>query len=366
MEGGDLRMSSIDSRIVEMQFKNSEFERGIPSSLKSLENLKKGLKLEGATSGLDHLATSASKFNLGNIASHLQTISSRFSTLGVVGTAALASIAGKAALTGAAMLKNLTVGPLKAGLQEYETNLNSIQTILANTGLEGQKGLNQVNAALNNLNTYSDKTIYNFSQMARNIGTFTAAGVDLKTSTAAIKGIANLAAVSGSNAEQASTAMYQLSQALASGRVSLMDWNSVVNAGMGGKVFQESLKETARAHGVAVDQIIKDEGSFRDSLQTGWLTSEVLTETLGKFTGDLNAKQLKTMGYTDQQIAGILKMGKTAQDAATKVKTVSQLIDTLQEAVGSGWSRTFQLLFGDFDEARSLFTNVSNVLGGFI
>lgn len=366
MEGGDLRMSSIDSRIVEMQFKNSEFERGIQSSLKSLENLKKGLKLEGATSGLDHLAASTSKFNLGNIASHLQTISSRFTTMGVVGTAALASIAGKAALAGAAMVKSLTLGPLKAGLQEYETNLNSVQTILANTGLEGKKGLGQVNDALGQLNTYSDKTIYNFSQMARNIGTFTAAGVDLKTSTAAIKGIANLAAISGSNAEQASTAMYQLSQAMAAGKATLVDWNSVVNAGMGGKVFQEALKETARVQGVAVDDIIKKNGSFRDSLQEGWLTTEVLTGTLQKFTGDMNAQQLKSLGYTEKQIGAILKMGKTAQDAATKVKTVSQLIGTLQEAAGSGWSKTFQLLFGDFEEARTLFTNVSNVLGGFI
>ena len=202
--------------------------------------------------------------------------------------------------------------------------------------------------------------------MARNIGTFTAAGIDLKTSTAAIKGIANLAAVSGSSAEQASTAMYQLSQALAAGKVSLVDWNSVVNAGMGGKVFQEALKETARTQGVAIDDIIKKNGSFRDSLQDGWLTSKVLTETLSKFTGDLTAAQLKTMGYNEDQIKGILKMGKTAQDAATKVKTFSQLISTLQEAAGSGWAKTWSIIFGNFDEARTLFTGASNVLGGFI
>jgi tape measure domain-containing protein len=368
MEGGDLRMSNIvDSRVVEMTFKNSEFERGVTQSLASLERLKKGLKLDGATSGLDHIQKTVGKgLNLSSIASGVQTISSRFTSMGVIGTAALASVAAQAVQTGLAFAKNLTVAPLKAGLEEYETNLNSVQTILANTGLEGQKGLDRVNVALQNLNTYSDKTIYNFSQMARNIGTFTAAGVDLDTSTAAIKGIANLAAISGSNAEQASTAMYQLSQALAAGKATLVDWNSVVNAGMGGKVFQEALKETARNQGVAIDELIKKNGSFRDSLQEGWLTDKVLTETLAKFTGDLTESQLKSMGYNDKQIAGILKMGRTAQDAATKVKTMSQLINTLQEAAGSGWSKTFQLLFGDFGEARTLFTNVNNVLGGFI
>src|SRR5690606_10081042 len=145
-----------------------------------------------------------------------------------------------------------------------------------------------------------------------NIGTFTAAGVDLETSTQAIKGIANLAAVSGSNSQQASTAMYQLSQALSTGTVKLMDWNSVVNAGMGGQVFQDALKETARAHGGAVDETSKKQGPCRGSLSEGALTAEILTDTLAGCTGDLNAEQLKAMGYNEAQIQGILERGQTA------------------------------------------------------
>jgi tape measure domain-containing protein len=358
--------TSIDTRVVEMKFDNAAFERGIASTLKSLSNLERGLQLKGASNGLNEVNRAASRVSLGNIANGVQTIAGRFSNMGIVGVTALASIAHQAVATGAAMLKSLTTDPIKQGLQEYETNLNSIQTILANTGLEGKSGLGQVTKALDELNHYSDQTIYNFSEMARNIGTFTAAGVKLEPATAAIKGIANLAAISGSSSEQASSAMYQLSQAMAAGKATLVDWNSVVNAGMGGKVFQEALKETARVQGQNIDDIIKKNGSFRDSLQEGWLTTEVLTETLAKFTGDLTREQLKTMGYNEQQIAGIIKMGKTAQDAATKVKTVSQLINTLQEAASSGWAKTWQLMFGDFDEARTLFTNVNNVLGAFV
>lgn len=358
-------MSSIDTRIVEMKFDNRQFEQNIQSTLNKLDALKKSLKMEGAAKGLSDLSNASRGFNLGPIAQGVQHISSKFSALGVIGVTALATIASKAVTAGMTLVKSLTVDPILSGLHEYETNLNSIQTILANTSGEGTT-LTQVNAALQELNEYSDKTIYNFSQMARNIGTFTAAGVKLEPATKAIKGIANLAAVSGSSAEQASTAMYQLSQAMATGTVKLMDWNSVVNAGMGGKVFQDSLMETARVHGVAIDKMVKDAGSFRGTLEKGWLTSDILTETLGKFTGDLTAAQLKTMGYNDKQIAGILKMGKTAQDAATKVKTMSQLISTLQEAVGSGWAQTWQLVFGDFEEAKVLFTNVSNVIGGMI
>lgn len=359
-------MSSIDQRVVQMKFDNAQFEAGVKQTLSSLNALNKGLKLDGATKGLQGVAAAGKNVQLGHIATAVQGIADKFRALSVIGITALSTITHTAISAGARLVKSLTLDPVIKGLREYETNLNSIQTILANTGLEGQSGLNKVNAALNQLNEYSDQTIYNFSEMARNIGTFTAAGVKLEVATSAIKGIANLAAVSGSNAQQASTAMYQMSQAISAGKVSLEDWNSVVNAGMGGAVFRNALMETARVHGVAVDQMVKDAGSFRLSLEKGWLTGDILTETLSKFTGDLTAQQLKAMGYNQQQIAGILKMGKVAQDAATKVKTVSQLISTLQEAAGSGWAKTWQLIFGDFEEARTLFTGVNNVLGGFI
>jgi len=358
-------MSSIDDRVVHMSFDNAQFESGVKQTTDSLSALNKSLKLEGATKGLTDVSAAANGVKLGHIATAVDEIAGRFKAMSVVAITALATIAHQAVLVGGNLVKSLTIDPIKSGLDEYETNLNSIQTILSNTQWENT-GLDDVNEALRVLNEYSDKTIYNFGEMARNIGTFTAAGVSLDVATEAIKGIANLAAVSGSNAQQASTAMYQLSQALAAGKVTLMDWNSVVNAGMGGKVFQDALMETARIHGVAVDKMVKEAGSFRSTLENGWLTGEILTETLAKFTGDLSEAQLKSMGYNKDQIAGIIRMGQTAQDAATKIKTFSQLLNTLQEAAGSGWSKTWQLIFGDFEEAKSLFTGVYDVLGGFI
>ena len=228
--------------------------------------------------------------------------------------------------------------------------------------------LQEVNGALNTLNTYADKTIYNFTQMTRNIGTFTAAGVDLNTSVNAIQGIANLAAVSGSTSQQASTAMYQLSQALATGTVKLQDWNSVVNAGMGGQVFQDALTRTAAVLAGSADDVEKwrkenvlSYGSFRESLTQGaWLTTEVLTQTLSQFTGNMTDAELKAQGFTDQQIADIQAMAKTANDAATKVKTFTQLIDTLKESAQSGWTQSWQIIIGDFEEAQTLLTDISD------
>ena len=357
--------TTVDQRVVEMRFDNKQFENNIQTSLSSIDKLKKSLNMEGATKGLESVEKASGKINLSGLSNAVETVNAKFSALEVMAITALANITNSAINAGKSIVSALTIDPVRTGFEEYETQINAVQTILANTSSKGTT-LDQVNNALDELNHYADMTIYNFTEMTRNIGTFTAAGVDLDTSVAAIKGIANLAAVSGSNSQQASTAMYQLSQALAAGTVKLQDWNSVVNAGMGGQVFQDALKETARVHGIAIDEMIEDEGSFRETLSKGWLTSDILTETLSKFTGDLNEEQLRTMGYTDEQIASIIKMGQTANDAATKVKTFTQLFDTLKEAAQSGWTQSWEIIVGDFEEAKELLTEMSDTFSAII
>lgn len=362
--------ATIDQRVVEMRFDNRQFESNVSTTMSTLEKLKQRLNLTGATKGLEEVGAAAKGINLSGLGGAIETVSAKFSAFQVAGITAIANVTNSAVNAGKRIVSALTIDPIKTGLSEYETQINAVQTILANTESKGTT-LGQVNAALDQLNTYADKTIYNFTEMTRNIGTFTAAGVDLDTSVNAIQGIANLAAVSGSNSQQASTAMYQLSQALASGTVKLMDWNSVVNAGMGGQVFQDALKETARVHGVKIDDMIKKQGSFRETLQEGWLTADILTETLSHFTmaAEEGSKQWETYkkalvddGYTEEQATAILKLSNTATDAATKVKTATQLWDTLKETAQSGWTQTWEIILGDFGEAKELFSGIYETL----
>lgn len=365
----------VDQRVVQMEFDNRRFEKNVSTTMSSLDKLKQKLNFTGAAKGFDNINSAAKNVNMNGLASAVDTVNRRFSALEVMGVTALANITNSAVNAGKRIVSALTIDPVKTGFSEYETQINAIQTIMANTSSKGTT-LDDVTKALDTLNTYADKTIYNFTEMTRNIGTFTAAGVDLNTSVNAIQGIANLAAVSGSTSQQASTAMYQLSQALASGTVKLMDWNSVVNAGMGGEVFQNALKETARVHGVAIDEIIEKNGSFRDSLHEEWLTTDILTETLEKFTMategvseaeiEANKQKLKSIGYTEKQIEEIFKLGDTATNAATKVKTFSQLWDTLKESAQSGWTQTWEIVVGDFYESQEFLTKLSDGIGGFI
>ena len=418
-------MSSIDSRVVQMKFDNKQFESGVKQTLSSLKQLKESLNFKttsnGFTKSLSGLAKEtenlkskmnfdgvASKFGilgtvadkvkskivsamgdsatsvqqldrasnsvtLQGIASAVDGISSKFNAMGVVAATVLSNITNSAIAAGKQIVSAMSLDSVIDGYREYETQINAVQTILANTQKEGTN-IKQVNSALDTLNTYADKTIYNFTEMTRNIGTFTAAGVDLQTSVDSIQGIANLAAVSGSSSLQASTAMYQLSQAIAAGTVKLMDWNSVVNAGMGGAVFQDALIRTSEHLKTGAKAAIEAKGSFRESLQEGWLTTEVLTETLKQFALNVDTAEdyekamqdLVSQGYTQEEAKNIVDMAKTAMDAATKVKTFTQLIDTLKEALGSGWAQSWRTIIGDFEEAKELWTEVSDVLSNAI
>ena len=355
---------TIDQRVVEMRFDNANFEKNVSTSMSTLDKLKKSLKFEDSAKGFENISKAAGRVDMGGLSNGVESVRLKFSALEVMAVTALQNITNSALNAGKKIAYALTIEPIKTGLQEYETQINATQTILANTQKEGAN-INDVNSALSELNKYADLTIYNFTEMTRNIGTFTAAGVDLNTSVNAIKGIANLAAVSGSTSQQASTAMYQLSQALASGTVKLQDWNSVVNANMGGQVFQDALKMTARIHGIAIDEMIADEGSFRETLSKGWLTKDILTETLQhftEFTDTYNEESLKRQGYNDKEIAEIKQMGITATDAATKIKTFSQLWDVLKESTQSGWTTSWQTIIGDFEEAKETLTVFGDTL----
>ena len=355
---------TVDQRVVEMRFDNANFEKNVSTSMSTLDKLKKSLKFEDSAKGFENISKAAGRVDMGGLSNGLESVRLKFSALEVMAVTALQNITNSAVNAGKKLVSDLALDPIISGFKEYETQINATQTILANTQKEGAN-IDDVNRALDELNKYADLTIYNFTEMTRNIGTFTAAGVDLNTSVNAIKGIANLAAISGSTSQQASTAMYQLSQALASGTVKLMDWNSVVNAGMGGQVFQDALKMTARIHGIAIDEMIADEGSFRETLSKGWLTSDILTETLQhftEFTDTYNEESLKRQGYNEKEIAEIKQMGITATDAATKVKTLSQLYDVMKETAQSGWAATWKILLGDFEEAKESLTKFSNML----
>lgn len=354
-------MAKVEERVVSLKFKAEQFLSGIKSSLDGLRQLDAGLNKNIATDGLNRISQAVKSIDLESLGVSAENVGTKFSIMANAASVAIGNLASNVIGKAASAVKSFTLDPIIDGFKEYELQLNSTQTILANTASKGEN-LQTVSAALDELNKYADDTIYNFSQMTANIGRFTAAGVGLKDSVAAIKGMSNLAAVMGADSQQAAHAMQQLSQALATGTVRLQDWMSIENASMGGEAFQEALKRTAATYGTNVDALIEKNGSFRESLKEGWLTSQIMIETLTQLTGDLSDEQLRSMGYTDEQIADIQQYAAMAKSAATEYKTFSQVVGGVQEALGSGWASFWRQIVGDLDQAKVLWTTVGNAI----
>ena len=354
-------MAKIDERVVSLKFKADQFLSGIKSSLDGLRQLDSGLNKNISANGLDQISSAVKNIDLESLGVAAENVGTRFSIMANAASVAIGNLASNVISQAASMVKSFTLDPIIDGFKEYELQLNATQTILANTASKGED-LSTVTAALDELNKYADDTIYNFTEMTTNIGRFTAAGVGLKDSVAAIKGMSNLAAVMGADANQATHAMQQMSQALATGTVRLQDWMSIENASMGGQAFQDALKRTAATYGTNVDALIEKNGSFRESLRENWLTSEIMIETLTQLTGDLSDEQLRSLGYTDEQIVDIQQYAAMAKSAATEYKTFSQVVQGVQEALGSGWASFWRTMVGDLNESKALWTAVGNTV----
>lgn len=356
---------AVDDRIVRFSVDDSSLVKKGPSVVNMLGKMKEALNFSHSAKGLQDIEKAAKKINWESMASGAEVFTNKISALSIIGITTIQRYTSQALQAVENFAKELTTRPIFAGFSEYEIKMDAIQTILTNTAKAGTT-LDDVNRVLGDLNQYADLTIYNFAEMTHNIGTFTAAGIGLDDAAAAIKGISNVAAASGVNATKASGAMYQLSQGMAAGVIRLQDWMSIEQAGMGGQLFQESLIETARVHGISIDKMIKDQGSFRYTLQEGWLTAEIMSETLQKFTGDLTDEQLRAIGYSEEQIASIQETAKNAVAAATEVKTVTQLIDTMKESVQSGWATSWEYIIGDKEQATETLTRIKDAFDAML
>ena len=353
----------IDERVVEMRFDNAQFEKNVSTTMSTLEKLKQSLNLTGAAKGFEDINAAAKKIDMNGLANSVDTVGLRFNALYTIADQTLRNITNRVEQTIEQTLRMFTTEPITTGFNEYELKMGSVQTIMASTG----ESLDTVNKYLNELNEYSDRTIYSFSDMTQNIGKFTNAGVKLEDAVLAIKGISNEAAVSGANANEASRAMYNFAQALSAGYVKLIDWKSIENANMATVEFKKYLLEAAEAAGTVkkqangmykvlstnaqgstFDQLIDATHYFNDSLNYQWMTTDALVSTL--------------KAYADETT----DIGKKAYASAQDIKTFSQMMDTLKESAQSGWAMTWELIVGDFETAKKTWTAVGKVVGEMI
>lgn len=400
----------IDQKVVVMQFDNSNFEKNAQQSLSTLEKLKNALSFKGAKDGLKDIDAATRNVNMTGLAVSVETVVSKFSTLGKIGWSALDYITKKAMSTGEALVKNLSVNQVSAGWSKYADKTSAVQTIMAATAnafSDTETQMAAVNDQLEKLSWFTDETSYNFVDMVSNIGKFTSNNIGLEESVTAMQGIATWAAVSGANATEASRAMYNLSQAIGVGAVTAVDWRSIENANMATAEFKQTVIETAESLGTlkkkadgtyeTLEGNAVSISNFREALSDKWFTNDVLTKALdkyGAFTTKLNEAYTETGKLTSEilediedykkgvgdyanvtedassstkRYAEILKelsseqydFGRKAFQAAQETKTFAEVIDYTKDAVSSQWMGIFEAIFGDYTNAKKLWTGMS-------
>lgn len=416
---------TIDEKVVEMRFDNSDFERNVSQSMSTLDKLKGALDFSGASKAFDGITSAANKVSFGGLTSALDGVGEKFSALETIATGALLNIGRKVEDFVTNQVKSLTLEPVMQGFDKYASKTSSVQMIM-NAIRDGTKSdtelMEEVNSQLERLMWYTDETSYDFTEMVASIGKFTSVGIGLEESVTAMEGIANLAGISGATKAEANRAMYNISQALSGGYMRLQDWASIKNANMATKEFREMLIQSAINRGT-LEQAIDEAGNIIYGVTYGggfnevnyktvdstltqgkWLTNEVLTDTLalyGAFTDELSKVYDDINENADVTTSQIIKMtnqwkdgtldmseaiamtGKSAEEleaifaslgrdeydlgrrafaAAQEAKTFREAIDATKDAVSTGWMRTFELLFGNYEEAKVLWTDLSNEL----
>lgn len=381
-------MSSIDERVVQMQFQNSQFEKGVKESIKSLEHLKESLKLEEAANGLKRLQEAGDSFSLAKVSEGVDALSDRFSVFGTFAARIIENLADTVYTKLGGALKEVTIGQVSAGWQKYAEDTSAVQTIWFSTKDYDAsiKSIKDVEAELDKLMWFTDETSYNYTDMVGNIGKFTAMKIPLQEARVAMQGIALAAAAAGQGAPEASRAMYNLSQAMGMGALKLQDWNSLVNANIVTSGLSEKFIEAGKALGTLNKngEVYISKGkkmkvtaeNIRDTLTAGWITKDVMM----KVFGDYGSFAEKVKEFQDQwaedhngeyiETSEVIKMlsGTTEQfaedafRAGQEAKTFAEAIGSLSDAASTKWLKIFKLIFGNYEEVKELWTGLANNL----
>lgn len=406
---------SIDNRVVQMRFDNEQFERGIQTSIRSLKKLDDSMDFESGTKSFHQLEKTINDTKFDKLLAGLDSIANKFTFIGQLGMRLKNEVIDKLIDSGERMVKSLSMDQVSVGWDKYADKTSAVQTIMSATSKEftdTAKQMEYVNQQLEQLTWFTDETSYNFLDMVSNIGKFTNMNIKLDEASTSMQGIAVWAAKSGANANEASRAMYNISQSLGTGAMRLQDWMSIENANMATAEFKETAIQTAAALGTlqkGADGVYRTMAgnevtiqNFREYLSDGWLTAEALTGTLTRYgaaVGELNklyndlggeVTTSKLVQYVDEFTAGTIDLDAAAEEmgltvdevkerlsvfnteamqfslkafkAAQEAKTFAEALNSVKDAVSSKWMQSFELIFGDYEQAKKLWTNMANIL----
>ena len=363
---------TIDNKVVSMEFDNSKFEKNVQTSMSTLDKLKKALNFDSASKGFQKIEAESGKVNMSGLSGAIENVKVKFSAMEIVAITALSNITNSAINAGKRLVASLSIDQITAGWSKFEQKSASVQTIINSTG----KSINEVNEYLDKLMWFSDETSYSFSDMTSSLAQLTSAGGDIDKLIPMIEGIANATAFAGKGTAEFSRAIYNLNQSYSAGKLQYIDWKSIELAGIGSKQLKETFIETAKAlgrldsAGRTAKGTLVEIGNFGETLKDDWADTEVMEAAFGKFSELVGAAyEAVKAGEFDTASEAIEALAKDydvlavkAFKSAQEAKTFTEAIEATKDAVSSGWLKTFEIIFGNYEQAKVLWTDLANTM----
>ena len=365
-------MSSIDERIVSMQFDNEQFEKNVGTTLKSLTNLEKGVD------GLNGISTSG-------LADAIESLQDRFSNLGIIGMTVIQNLTNRFVDAGIKMAKSLTIDQVAAGFDKYTANTKTVKALLNSTG----ESIDVVTEKINGLSWYSDATSYSYNSMVSALKSFTAQDIKMDEAIPAIMGIGNSLSYAGLAAEEASYAFDIYSKAMGQNYLSNQHLRSLNNMGAVTAEWKQQMIDAAVEVGTLTkvsDKLYKTQKGLTVSIQDfdmtlghqkgKWLDRRVMMKVFGEVYGDYTKRlqefmaQEENSGLTiDQAIKKFNELNGITEDfglkafkSAQEARTFAEAVGAVRDAASSAWRAVFENVFGNAEEATTMWTSFSDWL----
>lgn len=309
-------MSSIDRRVVEMEFDNKQFERGVRDTLKTLEELKEGLKLDGAVKGLEEVNAAATNTNLSTMANAVNHISDRFSALGAIGFSIIQKLT-QEAMGFAARIGGLVLDPLISGGRRRAQNIEQAKFMFRGLSMDIEQAMADALYAVKG-------TAFGLDEAARAASQLGASQVELGDDMkVALRGISGVAAMTNSSYEDTA---HVFTRVAGQGRVMANDLNSLASRGL------NAAATLAEAFGVT-------EAEVREMVSEGEIGFADFAKAMDDAFGENATKANETYtGSLSNLRAALSRIGASffgpfLEDQRDLFNTITPAIDAMAEAL---------------------------------
>lgn len=381
--------TTVDNRVVEMKFNNSNFEKNIKQSKESLEKFKESLNLSSAAEKANkNLSKAVSGVNFDAMSSALESISNRFSTLGIIGMTAIQNLTNSAISMVKKAVSSITNTIIEGGKRRAQ-NIENAKFQLAGLGI----AWNDISA---DINYGVESTAYGLDAAAMAASQLSASGVKFGETfgttgnspmAKALRGISGLAAMTNSSYEDISRVFTTVA---GNGRLmgdQLLQISSRgVNAAMEMVKFFNDVNHGSRTASDEVTKAIKDltggldvsEAQLRDFVSKGKISFAMFSEAMDSAFGEHAKDANKTLqGVLSNIRSALSKIGadfwtpiiENEGKLVEMLNSVRVLINDVKSAIRDtlGWAADengIEYLMKWKNLADGVFTTIKNKIDG--